>query len=96
MTYEQLAGLFIRPLCKILQMTNVVDLTGQEQIREAPVLLKCHPIMTSCGLYQALKETPCVLWIALMLFGELLSVQMKGRLLLLPPNRNHPLPVGSW
>lgn len=96
MTRGQIAGLFIRPLCTILQMTPAVDLTGQGQIGEAPVLLKCHPIMSTCGLYQALKETPCILWIALMLSVKLLSVLMKGRLLLLPPNHNHPLPVGWW
>lgn len=96
MTCGQIAGLFIRPLCTLLQMTPAVDLTGRGQIGEAPVLLKCHPIMSTCALYQALKETPCILWIALMLSGKLLSILMKGRLLLLPPNRNHPLPVGCW
>lgn len=39
MTCEQPAGVFIRPLCTILQMTPAVDLTGQEQIGEAEKLL---------------------------------------------------------
>lgn len=82
-----LLGLFVHSYKRLL--------TGRGQIGKAPVLLKCHPIMSNCGLYQALKETPCILWIALMLSGKFLSVLMKGRLLL-PPNRNHPFPVGCW
>lgn len=39
MTCVQLAGVFIRPHCTILQMTPAVDLEGQEQIEEAEILL---------------------------------------------------------
>lgn len=39
MTCEQLAGVFIRPLCTILQMTPALDLTGQKQIGERQKLL---------------------------------------------------------
>lgn len=50
--------------------------------------------MSTCGLCQALKETPHVLRIALMLSDKFLPALMKGRPL--PPIHNHPLPVVSW
>lgn len=52
--------------------------------------------MSTSGLCQALKETPHVLRIALMLSDKFRPAPLKGRPLLLPPTHNHPLPVGSW
>lgn len=51
--------------------------------------------MSTCGLCQALKETPHALRIALMLSDKFLPAPMKGRPLFLPPTHNL-LPVGSW
>lgn len=51
--------------------------TGTNRSGETPVLVKCHPIMSSSGLCPALKETPHILRIALMLSDKLLPVPMK-------------------
>lgn len=78
-------------------MTPAGDLTGQEQSsRATPVLLKCHPIMSTFGLCRALKGTPQVVRIGLMLSGKIPPVPKKGPPLLLPNTPDLPLPVGGW
>lgn len=51
MTCEKLAGLFIRPLRTILQMTASVDLTGQEQIGEGVKLLDFTNVTRNVNLW---------------------------------------------